>query len=62
MMQHDGYQCQNYSDTIPFPTQRDLRDRNNFVGRPAHILKRDLWNMTCPQQCRPVEHLNWTYC
>ena len=45
--------------TKGFPTQRK-NEINNFVG--SIVLYEEKLKEECPIECRPKEHLNWTYC
>ena len=56
---HDSYNCKSYPYTKGFPTQRK-NEINNFVG--SVVLNERKLKEECPIECRPKEHLNWTYC
>ena len=56
---HDSYLCDKMKGGHwrPFPTRRE-EGKYNFVGAagPMNI------NRTCPDQCRPEDHKDWTKC
>ena len=56
---HDSYFCQTYQSDHwkPFPTEREAGSYN-FVGSvgPMELSK------TCPPECRPPDHQDWTLC
>ena len=56
---HDSYNCKSYPYTKGFPTQRK-NEINNFVGSVVFYERKI--KEECPIECRPKEHLNWTYC
>ena len=56
---HDSYNCKSYPYTKGFPTQRK-NEINNQVG--SIVLYGSKLEEECPIECRPKEHLNWTYC
>ena len=56
---HDSYNCKSYPYTKSFPTQRK-NEINNFVG--SIVSYEETLKEECPIECRPKEHLNWTYC
>ena len=56
---HDSYHCKKFSNTKPFPTQREASP-NNFVG--SVITDNYALGIECPQKCRPTNHKDWTYC
>ena len=60
----DSYHCTEFSNTISFPTKRNID--NNFVGN-----YRRLWatgpgfrhpSTPCPIECRPNDHKDWINC
>ncbi len=55
MMSHDAYLCQEFKNTIPFPTQRE-KGLRNLVGALPNLSQ----EKTCPEQCR--KEPDWTYC
>ena len=59
--QHDSYFCESFKNlTIPFPTERV---GNCFVGGTSWACfgtNRSL--STCPLECRPKDHPDWTSC
>ena len=62
-MVHDSYHCKNYSNTIPYPTQR--KDTIcNFVGCIPELKSRITFTKgnKCPMKCRPRNHSDWKYC
>jgi len=58
-MVHDSYLCKRFKSSHwrPWPTQR-VAGPYNFVGAagPMEI------KMTCPAECRPPDHQDWTMC
>ena len=65
---HDSYLCKNYEHSSPFPTRRVGAC---FVGMVETTMKTDLCGInsnksvegyTCPVDCRPKDHLDWTQC
>ena len=56
---HDSYLCKKYPFTKAFPTERK-HEPNNFVGSVV-TSNLTLWQ-TCPEECRPKNHLDWIYC
>lgn len=55
---HDSYFCNYYLDSKPFPTQRK---GNCFVGGVGLCNETENF-YTCPVECRPKKHLDWTTC
>ncbi len=57
---HDSYTCQSFKDSQPFPTKRH---GNCFVGTSLDICDdKEPSFVSCPIQCRPKDHSDWTYC
>ena len=57
---HDSYFCKTrkHFSTRPFPTQRLIEaNEPNYVGTSGDAL-----NKTCPEDCRPYNHLDWEFC
>ena len=62
-MVHDSYHCKNYSNTIPYPTQRE-DTICNFVGCIPELKSGITFTKgnICPIECRPINHSDWKYC
>jgi hypothetical protein len=66
---HDSYWCFRYKNSEPFPKQRQTFKNNLcFIGcndcceDDNHNNNQTLIVMQCPQECRPIEHMDWIYC
>ncbi|CAG0920569.1 unnamed protein product [Notodromas monacha] len=55
---HDSYFCKTFGDSDPWPSQRNLTVRNNFVGANGH----GPMKIPCPVECRPKDHQDWEFC
>lgn len=62
-MSHDAYSCQEFSNSSPFPTQRQA-GVGNFIGSVIAINNSIPFEpkFECPETCRPPEHQDWIYC
>lgn len=58
---HDSYTCNNYPDSIPFPTRRDNLTYVGMIYGWRENQKHPL-EKPCPEKCRPSEHPDWEYC
>lgn len=57
---HDSYFCLTINDSKPFPTKRN---GDCFVGTLEHSCNdKNPKFEPCPIQCRPKNHLDWTFC
>ena len=67
---YDAFNCiheDELGEAVPWPTQRIGR---YYVGvgpiRYEHLIEisQDGWEgrWTCPEECRPKDHKNWTFC
>jgi hypothetical protein len=57
---HDSFWCRANDYATPWPTRRE---GNCFVGSPSECdPNATSFNHICPVECRPKEHLDWTYC
>ena len=58
---HDSYSCKEFGGD-PFPTKRP----ESFCYISCHHCCENIYknktNYECPLECRPKEHLDWTYC
>lgn len=64
VMQHDSYTCVTYSpfgNVHPFLTRRSETDVLNWIGARKRNYTEPLLNV-CPEECRPPENKDWTYC
>ena len=57
-MHHDSFCCGQFGTSIPFPTRRLDAE---YVGQIVDGLPYPLPE-TCPEKCRPKDHINWTRC
>ena len=57
-LEHDSYLCHLFPNSKPFPSKRK---GNCFVGGIGMCNETALF-YPCPKECRPKNHLNWTYC
>ncbi|XP_057303844.1 uncharacterized protein LOC130641169 [Hydractinia symbiolongicarpus] len=57
-MQHDGYSCERYPESYPFPSRRETNS-SGFMG-----CKRPCTRVVppCPLKCRPKNHQDWMFC
>jgi hypothetical protein len=65
-MAHDSYFCNHWimkvgqvTPSFPFPTRRI---GHNFTG--LDLVRKDIADhiITCPYECRPVDHKDWLLC
>jgi len=57
-MHHDSYCCKEFINSIPFPTRRIGAE---YVAQYASGESAPLPE-TCPEECRPKDHPEWTRC
>ena len=63
---HDAYTCKSYNNSRPFPTRRVgycfVGTIMNRLEACSNATAEKLKYYTCPEQCRPSNHLDWTSC
>ena len=55
----DSYTCLLHNDSQAFPTQLTGACH---IGNESKGCETELWNFSCPVECRPKEHQDWIYC
>ena len=56
-IQHDAYTCENFENSVGWPTKR-LSEPNNFIG--SVLNENNQITETCPVKCR--RNQDWEYC
>lgn len=62
---YDSYMCEHFREghLRAFPSQRPSRDCHMGCVRPCcQNSSKTILNEPCPEQCRPKDHPEWTYC